>query len=209
MKEYPKIQTVFMRNKSLKGFPIIEGAWTLPEFEYLSQNIWTFTEKVDGTNIRIGYDGALLIKGRTDASQLPTQLEGILNNRFNSLLPKLEERFPEGVIFFGEGYGVKIQKGGGNYRADQEFVLFDIQIGKWWLRRQDIEEIAKEFGMDVVPIVGEGTLETMVRLVKTRPNSSWGPFQMEGIVARPKIDLQLRNGQRVITKLKCNDFEKV
>lgn len=97
----------------------------------------------------------------------------------------------------------------GKVGADQEFVLFDIQIGKWWLRRQDIEEIAKEFGMDVVPIVGEGTLETMVRLVKTRPNSSWGPFQMEGIVARPKIDLQLRNGQRVITKLKCNDFEKV
>ena len=29
---------------------------------------------------------------------------------------------------YGEGYGAKIQKGGGNYRQDQDFVLFDVLL---------------------------------------------------------------------------------
>ena len=51
MNEYHKIQTVFKRDIQSKGKTLIEGQWTLPEFEYLASNIWAFTEKVDGTNI--------------------------------------------------------------------------------------------------------------------------------------------------------------
>ena len=39
--------------------------------------------------------------------------------------------------------GMKIQKGGGRYIKDEvSFILFDVKIDKWWLRRPDIEEIA-------------------------------------------------------------------
>ena len=51
MKEYHKIQSVFKRD--IANGKIIEGKYSLPEFEYLKDNQWVFTEKVDGTNIRI------------------------------------------------------------------------------------------------------------------------------------------------------------
>ena len=31
----------------------ILGEWTTPELKYLKDNQWVFTEKIDGTNIRI------------------------------------------------------------------------------------------------------------------------------------------------------------
>lgn len=55
MKEYHKIQTCFKRDEKTKR--IIEGDWTLPEFEYLKDCQWVFTEKVDGTNIRVMWNG--------------------------------------------------------------------------------------------------------------------------------------------------------
>ena len=36
--------------------------------------------------------------------------------------------------------------------------------------------------------------------------STWGDFEAEGIVARPKTELMARNGSRLITKIKCRDF---
>ena len=48
--EYPKIQTLFMRDK--KGL-IIPDSNTRPEFEYLRKDLWECTEKIDGTNMRI------------------------------------------------------------------------------------------------------------------------------------------------------------
>lgn len=50
MSEYHKINTLFKRDeKNL----IIEGDYSCPEFAYLAENEWTWTEKVDGTNIRV------------------------------------------------------------------------------------------------------------------------------------------------------------
>lgn len=36
--------------------------------------------------------------------------------------------------------------------------------------------------------------------------STWGDFEAEGIVARPKIELMTRSGHRLVTKIKCRDF---
>ena len=48
MKEYHKIQTVFMRDLENRYKTLLEGQFSLPEFEYLANNEWAFTEKVDG-----------------------------------------------------------------------------------------------------------------------------------------------------------------
>lgn len=115
--------------------------------------------------------------------------------------------FPDGdVCLYGEGYGAKIQKGGGNYCPDQDFVLFDIKIGEWWLLRLDVEDIAQKLSLDVVPVIGSGTLYEMVEIVKEGFNSQWGDFLAEGIVARPSVELKTRRGDRLITKVKCKDF---
>jgi hypothetical protein len=53
MTEYPKINAPFHRDMDRPGHPLIVGRWSEPEFEYLKDCQWEFTEKVDGTNIRI------------------------------------------------------------------------------------------------------------------------------------------------------------
>ena len=208
MKTYHKIQTVFKRDPETKFKTLLENDYSLPEFEYLKNNEWIFTEKVDGTNIRIMFqDGKITFGGKTDQAQIPNQLINKLNEKILPLLNKFIEIFNNAeVCLYGEGYGAKIQKGGGNYRADQDFVLFDIKIGHWWLKREDVEDIANKLNLDIVPIIGSGSLEEMVEYVKTGFNSKWGNFKAEGIVARPKNELLARNGRRIITKLKHKDF---
>lgn len=207
MTEYHKIQSIFKREMTRKT--MIEGDWTLPEFEYLAGNTWTFTEKVDGTNIRaIFKDGSLTFGGRTDAAQIPAQLVTRLIERFCPLIGKLEEEFGSyPVVFYGEGYGAKIQKGGGNYRADQDFVLFDVRVGTCWLQRSDVHDVARKLGLDVVPVIGEGTLHDAVAWAKRGIRSTWGDFEAEGIVARPKTELNTRSGDRLVAKIKCRDFQ--
>ena len=207
MSEYHKIQTIFKRDMTQKHKPLIEGEWTLPEFEYLADLPWEFTEKVDGTNIRVIYDGsAIHFAGRTDNAQLPMPLVDRLREHFPA--EKMDDAFPDpgGLIcLYGEGYGPKIQSGG-KYRADQDFVLFDVRIGNWWLRRPDVEDIAAQLGIDVVPVIGEGTLHDAVAAVKAGLPSTWGDFEAEGIVARPRVELRARNGERIIAKIKGRDF---
>ena len=100
------------------------------------------------------------------------------------------------VILFGEGYGGSIQKTGKHYRSDVSFILFDVYLpdSNLWLKRDSIEDIAKTFGVDVVPIVLEGTLEEGVDFVKTFPKSTIGTANMEGIVGKPKVDMLDRMG---------------
>ena len=209
MKEYHKIQTVYLRDPETKFKTLLEGRFALPEFEYLQNNEWIFTEKVDGTNIRIMFDGKEInFGGKTDNAQIPSFLVNKLNDLFRPLENKFAEMFPDGACLYGEGYGAKIQKGGGNYRQDQDFVLFDVKVGDWWLQRTDVEDIAGKLGVDVVPIIGKGTLHEMIERTKIGFNSQWGEFTAEGIVARPETELKTRTGGRIITKIKHKDFTK-
>lgn len=209
MKEYHKIQTVFKRDMQSKYKTILEGEWTLPEFEYLSGNQWVFTEKVDGTNIRVMFQhNSITFGGKTDSAQIPAQLVARLNELFLPLTERMCEIFGIcDVCLYGEGYGAKIQKGGGNYRPDQDFVLFDVKIGDWWLQRANVEDVAAMLGVDIVPIIGEGNLFDAINWAKRGIESTWGDFEAEGIVARPKTELNTRSGQRLITKIKCRDFK--
>lgn len=210
MKEYHKIQTIFKRDMQNNAKTLLEGQWTLPEFEFLQNNTWVFTEKVDGTNIRVMFNGEkITFGGKTDNAQIPATLGTRLNETFLPLAPIFAEVFSGGdVCLYGEGYGAKIQKGGGNYRPDQDFVLFDVKVGDWWLQRADVEDVAAKLGLEIVPIIGEGTLHDAILWARRGITSIWGNFQAEGIVARPKVELTARNGKRIITKIKCCDFSR-
>lgn len=208
MNTYHKIQTVFKRDSATRYKTVVEGMYSKSAFEYLEDNEWLFTEKVDGTNIRVMFrDGKITFGGKTDNASIPAPLMNILNETFLPLLPKFMDVFKgDDVCLYGEGYGAKIQKGGGNYRSDQGFVLFDVRSGDWWLRQDDLFDVATQLDLATVPVIGSGTLSDMVQIVKGGFSSTWGNFEAEGIVAKPVVDLQFRNGSRVITKLKCKDF---
>ena len=209
MREYHKIETVF--NRSTDGDKrLIWGDYRNATVEYLADNIWQFTEKIDGTNIRIHWDGHNVeIGGRTDRAQIPKHLMDYLSATF--LTPEVEELFEQtygekDVMLFGEGYGAKIQNGG-DYRSDVSFILFDVLIGDNWQSREWVETTAKMFGIDVVPIVLEGTIGDGIDYVMQHNNSTIGKAVMEGIVGRPKVEMKDRLGNRIIVKIKWKDFK--
>jgi len=210
--KYPKIRTIF-RRPSPKA-KVIEGQWSLDLFEYLKNLIWEWTEKVDGMNTRVHWDGELSLDvkfgGKTDDAQMPEKL-----------IAKLEELFPQEkflgrqtMTLFGEGYGQGIQKGGKYLGKDVGFILFDILIGRWWLKREAVEALGRELEINVVPLIGHGTLMEAVEFIKRKHLLSncfthemlTGDFLAEGLVLKPKIQLFQRTGQRVMTKLKHIDF---
>lgn len=209
MNEYHKINSIYKRDMTAVGSPILVGQYSRPEFAYLANNEWEWTEKVDGTNIRIMWDGSRVqFGGKTDRASLPAKLVVRLQELFpdDAKFKTLFNEPEEGVCLYGEGYGPGIQKGGGNYRDSQDFVLFDIKIGGWWLRRDDVLDCGCRMGVQVVPVVGRGNLPTCVAVVQAGFESLWGHFQAEGIVARPVVDLCARSGERIITKVKARDF---
>jgi hypothetical protein len=207
MNEYHKIQTIFKRDMATKHKTLLEGQYSLPEFEYLSGNQWAFTEKVDGTNIRVMLQsGAVMFGGKSDNAQIPARLVAHLTAKFLPLSETMRTIFDGDACLYGEGYGATIQKGGGNYRQDQSFVLFDVRCGEWWLQRADVEDVAGKLGVDIVPIIGHGTLADAVQRAKDGIVSRWGDFPAEGIVARPVTELCTRSGHRIITKIKTRDF---
>ena len=69
--EYHKISTPFKRHFDgpNKG-KLIMGDWAVPELDYLSSNYWEFTEKVDGTNIRISLLRSTLINSGLEITQV-------------------------------------------------------------------------------------------------------------------------------------------
>ena len=210
MNEYHKIKNIYERDHNTKK--LIEGKFTDETIEFLKDNIWQFTEKVDGTNIRIIWDGhKVSFAGRTDKAQMPAELSNLLFEWFggeeNEQL--FEQKFGSTpVIFYGEGYGKGIQNGE-FYYDKQDFILFDVKINDNWQPRESVEDIANYFQINVVPIVLEGTLNDAVEYIKKKPFSKIAQevYVMEGIVGRPKIELNDRCSNRVIVKIKVNDFE--
>jgi len=213
MNKYHKIQTVFFRDPENNMKTLLEGQWSKPEFEYLKDNLWECTEKIDGTNIRILWDGKNLeFRGKSDNAEIPKHLLVDLKLLFTP--EKLSNTFTQlelgtTVCLYGEGYGKKIQKGG-NYIADStSFILFDVKIGPWWMKRDDLEIFAKKLQINIVPILGYMTLEQAIEKVRngfTSTISENPEYIAEGLICKPKINLSNRGGQRVITKIKHKDF---
>lgn len=205
---YPKIYSPFTRfTDGPRRNKLNIGSWAKDEFRILAGLGWEWTEKVDGTNIRIIWDGyKVRYGGRTDNAQIPATLIAVLDDLFPETL--MEQQFAATpAILYGEGYGAKIQKGGGNYRKNgQWFVLFDVKIGHWWLRPEDVTDIATKLGVTRVPAFGNFDVGTAIRMVTDGVTSRWGDFAAEGLVGCPPLGLLGRDGDRLLMKIKTVDF---
>jgi len=212
MNKYTKIDTIFERDEN-GSKKLIEGKYKDETIEYLRNCEWICTEKIDGTNIGIVWDGhKVSFQGRTEKSNIPAHLVNKLNELFGGTVNEelFEQVFGEKeIILFGEGYGYKIQNGGNYIKDDCSFILFDVYIPSQdlWLKRDAIENIAKTFNIDCVPIILKGTLQDAVDYVKAKPKSTIGIADMEGLVCKPAIDMLDRTGKRLIVKVKVCDFE--
>ena len=211
IKKYHKIDSVYERGDRGR----FTDKFARPEFEYLFNNTWVGTEKFHGVNMRMGlkHDGHLVkdIRGRTDDAQIPPHLLTKMNDLAHS------EKFQQwtwsqpiavhNITLYGEGFGHKIQKEGKLYLGDEvDFILFDVLIDGWWLKREAVDDVANKLGIRSVPVIFEGTLGEAIEKVKDGFDSTIGSARAEGLVLTPKVDLHCRNGERIITKLKEKDF---
>lgn len=213
MRTYEKIETVFERDIS-DSKKLIPNKWRSQTVQYLAYNYWEWTEKIDGTNIRVHWDGHKVeFGGRTERSSIPAPLVNRLNDLFAGETNEqiFEQMFGEReVILFGEGYGNKIQGVGSQYLPDSvDFILFDVLIGDNYQSRIDVESTARAFGVRYAPVVLSGDIYDAIQFVKEKPRSTIGNAPMEGLVGRPAMELKDRCGNRVIVKVKVKDFEGV
>lgn len=214
---YPKIDTLWKRDKDNK-FQIMEGHYSKDEFEAIDR--WLVTEKIDGTSVR-----ALLLYNKVTIGGR-NHIEG--DPKFGmekELVKHVKEIFNDDVIlnhfpnvvmtFFGEGYGANIQKGGGLYRKDVGFILFDVVVHgedyEWWLKRDDVVDIAEKLGIPVVPELGVWTKDRIQRFIQNKEVCtsivSKEPKLMEGIIATSYPLMLFRNGKPIKFKLKVKDYE--
>ena len=209
--KYPKIPSVFKRvDRDPRRIDL--WSWCSTEVQFLADAPWEFTEKVDGTNVRVHWNGhTVLFGGRTDNADLPPYLMETLNDMFSG--PHMEQAFEQvfgdtPATLYGEGYGAKIN-GGGSYNPDgQDFILFDVLVGRFWLRRDDVEEIATALAIETVPLHGIADLVSQTRAAMTfgAIPSGLRDIPAEGLVGRPTVQMFNRMGDRIQVKIKPNEL---
>jgi len=211
MKEYHKIETLFKFSQEHKKF--IYGKFYNENVELLKDNLWVFTEKIDGTNLRIYWNGhSMVIGGRTDRSEFTVEqakwLSENLSSEDNQYL--FEQKFMEKeVTVYGELYGNGIQNGG-LYTNGKGlgFKVFDIEIDGVFLKFHDMEKLSIELGFDSVPLAMVGTIQGAIDYCMKFDKSLFSNAKLEGLVGKPVGDFRDRLGKRIVVKIKKRDLEK-
>lgn len=208
MHPYGKTLNVFKRDP--KTHKLIPGEYSSEELEALAKLRWEFTEKIDGTNVRVVWrpdDGnRLQILGRSDNATIhPEIVQYLMNKRLANWFPEIFPDIDVPVCIYGEAYGAGIQKGG-IYSPVKSFMAFDVKVGDVWLRRADVYDVASKLGLKRVPFIMDGPLIRGVEKVKRGLQSHFGEFYAEGLVARPPVMLFDRMGRTIICKIKHKEL---
>jgi hypothetical protein len=214
---YQKIPGPFKRDP--KSNLLLFNEWTSPALAAVAwSSDWFFTEKVDGTNVRIIWDGhRVSYLGRTDTSTFSSEQDLAVRALFygedkETLFEQQFGAMP--VTLYGELYGPKIQSGG-SYRDDITFALFDVRIDDMWLLRDSVEDIAHGLDIDVVPIVlGDEESVDLLDGINFIEDGFYSRIQVEGkepryaegIVGQLRSGIRDRRGERIIVKLKHRDL---
>ena len=215
MKEYQKIPTLYKCDSATHTFL---GEIYDPYVNYLKDLHWIVSEKVDGTNIRVYYDGHTVTwSGRTDKSQLPKEVAELLQNKFGESEIIFEQLFGDKeVILFMECYGGKIQ--GGLYGGKERLIGFDVMVNNSYLDKTIIEDIFDKFNIPCVEffeVAGLSNIVVDVREAVCSPQKHISPLcekgttVIEGYVCVPKIRIYDNQGNRIIVKIKVRDIAKL
>ncbi len=233
--EYPKIDTLYERKPNGKV-----DVTRLKRLEFDLIKEWQVTEKLNGRNTRVMItpDGEVTYAGRHDEKHLSDQLDQRMIDYLTRIFTPNRMKYvfrsinKEGILekpevcMYLEGLGSIMANGSGIYCKGKEISvrLIDCYIKPFWLERNDLEDIAKKFGIKCTLIIC--TLYKLPRSLKELNlimlESSMVAFeetgklvQPEGIVARTSPLLFDRTkradsevGERVMWKLKYKDFEK-
>lgn len=213
-KVYPKFYAPFSRRELENGkrSKYIDSALPRPELlPYMNDMTdWVVSEKMDGTNTRIIWDGyTVQVKGRTEQSRLVDAQNSLLHRLSQNGNYTFDETFGDKeVIIYGETLGDKIQ--GNPHKIKPTFQVFDINIGGVWLEYDKVEEISTLLGLEMVPHSVINGWSTVIEVfMDTYFDKLEAGEYFEGLVAAPAHMPLTRTGERVITKIKVADFEEL
>lgn len=208
MKEYQKIESIYKFDTSIKKF---KKEYYNPIVEYLENNKWIGTEKIDGTNIRIYWNGKRFeFSGRTNKSEMPKEIMGILEEKFDYDMEIIfEQKFGNKEVYlFCEGYGGKIQ--GRAYDCEESIIGFDIMIENIYLEKEVSKQLFTEFGINFVKQIEFNNLKEAIDYVKNNDKSlEHFNCYLEGLVVYPIKRIYDHMGNRIIIKIKGRDLQKL
>jgi len=229
-KKYPKMQNLYARCSDVeykgtkKWMKYNTNEFKVPAFGYVTDG-WVYTEKIDGMNIRIKLkrvNGHIEWKlcGRTDKADIPQDLLINVETMLTGVADVLYEQLMQGSLtLYGEGYGPGIQKGGGDYRSEKGFVLFDVFVHTYdgetdgfFMPWSSMCMWAEDVGLDVVKErYSDADPDELDVVVRNGFHSYMHCDKMaEGIIARQRDhDLYFYDSgsmKRLMFKLKTKDF---
>lgn len=208
MKEYQKIESIYKFDTNIKRF--IKEYYN-PIVEYLENNKWIGTEKIDGTNIRIYWNGKRFeFGGRTDNAEIPKAIMKILETTFNyDMEIVFEQKFGNKEVYlFCEGYGGKVQNGA--YNCEENIIGFDIMVEDIYLDKEVSKQIFKELGINFVKQIEFNNLKEAVNYVEVNEKSLEHPNDnLEGLVCYPLKRIYDHMNNRIIIKIKRKDLLKL
>lgn len=224
----------YLRSLKWRGEEKIDGTnmriEVTPKIEY----VFEYENNVDlvETDEVIGVLFDVTYKGKTDNAQIPKELQKYMEDNYpeekvlealglKNFIPVKEwedhkwndvSDIPTKYTIYGEGYGAKIQKAGGNYIKDGVgFIVFDVKVGDMYLLTDNRDDIANKLGAPIVPFIGYFTIDEAIEYVRKGFKSRIAEnkdFIAEGLVLRTDLGLKNRRGERLIVKIKYEDFQK-
>lgn len=187
---------------------------------------------IEGRTIN-GVEFKVRIAGKTDNAQIPKNLLKHMQEKYpnekvltalglKEFIPVEEwenehnwltyEQIPNIYTIYGEGYGEGIQSGGWYIKGGNEFIVFDVKVNDIYLKTDARDEIATKLGAPIVPFIGYFTLDEAIAFVRKgfRSHVAQNPDakMAEGLVLRTDLGLCNRMGNRLIVKIKYEDFQK-
>ena len=180
-----------------------------------------------------GVEFKVRIAGKTDNAQIPKNLLKHMQEKYpnekvlaalglKEFIPIEEwenehnwltyEQIPNIYTIYGEGYGEGIQSGGWYIKGGNEFIVFDVKVNDIYLKTDARDEIATKLGAPIVPFIGYFTLDEAIAFVRkgfrSRVAQNPDAKMAEGLVLRTDLGLRNRMGNRLIVKIKYEDFQK-
>ena len=218
----------YLRGLKWRASEKIDG--TNMRIEVTKVPVWD--DGIEGRTIN-GVEFKVRIAGKTDNAQIPKNLLKHMQEKYpnekvlaalglKEFIPVEEwenehnwltyEQIPNIYTIYGEGYGEGIQSGGWYIKGGNEFIVFDVKVNDIYLKTDARDEIATKLGAPIVPFIGYFTLDEAIAFVRKgfRSHVAQNPDakMAEGLVLRTDLGLRNRMGNRLIVKIKYEDFQK-
>lgn len=224
----------YLRGLKWRGEEKIDG--TNMRIEVTKAEVWD--DPMEPSKLE-GVEFTVRFAGKTDNAQIPPKLQKFMEENYpdekvfpalglKKFIPVEEwveykwvtsdgitpsyDAIPEIYTIYGEGYGVGIQKAGGNYISNGVgFIVFDVKVNDIYLLTSARDEIATKLGAPIVPFMGYFTIDEAIDFVRKGFKSNIAEnkeFIAEGLVLRTDLGLRNRMGKRLIVKVKYEDFKK-